>query len=325
MPTAPATPWHVDICPLPRKPPPLPPGPPSTRPPFHPARRCDRLVQSERRCRLTRTLTLSDGTALAYADEGSGLPFLCLPGLTRTMADFDYLKPHLPPLRLIRMDYRGRGGSDWTGADSYTVPREAKDALALLDHLGVAQAAILGTSRGGFIGMVLAATARQRLLGLCLNDIGPVIERRGLERIFDTVGRNPVARSHAELARRAPVNMPGFANVPPDRWLDEARKHYVETPDGLRITYDPALRTAFLAAFDGPQADLWPLFDASAGLSLALIRGANSDLLSPETAAEMQRRRPDMIFASVPDRAHIPFLDEPESLTAIRAFLAALA
>jgi pimeloyl-ACP methyl ester carboxylesterase len=273
---------------------------------------------------MTQTFTLPDGTTLAYADEGHGLPLLCLPGLTRTMADFDYLKPHLPPLRLIRMDYRGRGGSSWTGADSYTVPRESQDALALLDHLGVEKAAILGTSRGGFIAMVLAATARQRLLGLCLNDVGPVIERRGLERIFDYVGRNPVARTHEELARRSPVNMPGFADVPYSRWLEEARKHYTETPDGLRITYDPALRAAFLAAFDGPDADLWPLFDACAGLPLALIRGANSDLLSPETAAEMHRRRPDMIFASVPDRAHIPFLDEPESLTAMRTFLETL-
>ena len=273
---------------------------------------------------MSQTLTLPDGSTLAYADEGAGVPLLCLPGLTRTMADFDYLKPHLPPLRLIRMDYRGRGGSCWTGADTYTVPREARDALALLDHLGIERAALLGTSRGGFIAMVLAATARHRLLGLCLNDVGPVIDRRGLERIFDYVGRNPVARTHAELARRSPVNMPGFANVPESRWLEEAKKHYTETPDGLRIRYDPALRTAFLAAFDGPQADLWPLFDACAGLPIALIRGANSDLLSVETAAEMQRRRPDMIFASVADRAHIPFLDEAESLTAIRAFLAAL-
>jgi pimeloyl-ACP methyl ester carboxylesterase len=262
-----------------------------------------------------------DGARLAYSDEGEGLPLLCLAGLTRTMADFDDLAPHLPPLRLIRMDYRGRGASEWTGAATYTVPTEAKDALALLDHLGISKAAILGTSRGGLIGMYLAAVAKPRLLGLCLNDVGPVIERKGLERIFDYVGRNPSAPTHAALAEAMPRHSPGFANVPPDRWLAEARRHYRETPEGLRITYDPALRDAFLAAFEGPPQDLWPLFDACAGLPLALIRGANSDLLSRATVDEMRRRRPDMIFAEVPDRAHIPFLDEAESLAAIRAFL----
>jgi pimeloyl-ACP methyl ester carboxylesterase len=268
--------------------------------------------------------TALDGAELAYRDEGAGLPLLCLPGLTRTMGDFDYLRPHLPRVRLIRMDYRGRGGSAFTGAATYTVPVEAADAIALLDHLGVAKAAVLGTSRGGLIGMFLAATAKDRLLGLCLNDVGPVIESAGLERIFEYVGRNPAARSHAELADAQARHAPGFAKVPPDRWLAEARRHYRETPEGLRITYDPSLREAFLAAFRGPPADLWPLFDACAGLPLALIRGANSDLLSAETAAEMLARRPDMVFAEVPDRAHIPFLDEAESLAAIRAFLGKL-
>ncbi|SIR14306.1 Pimeloyl-ACP methyl ester carboxylesterase [Paracoccus thiocyanatus] len=264
----------------------------------------------------------ADGARLAFRDEGQGLPVLALAGLTRDGQDFDYLAPHLDGLRLIRPDYRGRGASDWTGADSYTVPQEASDALALLDHLGIQRAAVLGTSRGGIIGMLLAATARDRLLGLCLNDIGPVLERGGLERIFDYIGRNPAAKSHEDLARRLPAAMPGFANVPASRWLEEARHHYIQTPSGLRITYDPALREAFLSAFDGPQVDLWPLFDAAQGLPLALLRGANSDLLSPETAAEMQRRRPDMIQAAVADRAHVPFLDEPESLSAIQAWLA---
>jgi pimeloyl-ACP methyl ester carboxylesterase len=274
---------------------------------------------------MTQFFMAPDGAHLAYTDEGTGLPLLCLPGLTRTMADFDYLRPHLPPLRLIRMDYRGRGASEWTGAASYTVPQEAQDALALLDHLGIGRAAILGTSRGGLIGMLLAALAKPRLIGLCLNDIGPEIHRPGLTRIFDYVGRNPASKSHEALAESLPRNMPGFANVPAERWLAEARLHYAATETGLKITYDPALREAFLAAFDGPPADLWPLFDACAGLPLALIRGANSDLLTPDTTAEMRRRRPDMIFAEVPDRAHIPFLDEAESLAAIHAFLKACA
>lgn len=275
---------------------------------------------------MTQVFAARDGAELAYSDEGEGTPLLCLAGLTRTMADFDYLLPHLPPgVRVIRMDCRGRGASEWTGAATYTVPQEAQDALALLDHLGIERAAILGTSRGGLIGMLLCALAKSRLLGLCLNDVGPVIDRQGLVRIFDYVGRSPAAKTHESLAANLPRAMPGFANVPHSRWLEEAHKHYVQTDQGLRITYDPALREAFIGAFDGPAVDLWPLWDATAGLPVALLRGANSDLLSPETVAEMRRRRPDLIFADVPDRAHIPFLDEPEALDVIRAFLRALA
>jgi pimeloyl-ACP methyl ester carboxylesterase len=265
----------------------------------------------------------ADGARLACRDDGAGLPLLCLPGLTRSMADFDYLVPHLPPLRLIRMDYRGRGASDWTGPATYTVEQEAKDVLALLDHLGIPRVTILGTSRGGLIGMLLGAVARDRVQGLILNDVGPEIARLGLDRIVDYVGRNPAGRTHAGFAERLAMT-PGFSGVPMSRWLDEARKLAVETPDGLRIPYDPALREAFLAAFNGPPVDLWPLFDALQGLPLALIRGANSDLLTPETAAKMRDRRPDMAFAEVPGRGHIPFLDEPEAVDLIRGFLAGL-
>lgn len=275
---------------------------------------------------LTRFFTTRDGVRLAYRDEGEGVPLLCLAGLTRTMADFDYLLPHLPQgIRVIRMDARGRGESARADSATYTVPQEAADAVALLDHLGVERAAILGTSRGGLIGLFLCATAKARLSGLCLNDVGPVIERGGLVRIFDYLGRNPAAKTHQALADALPRMMPGFANVPASRWMEEARKHYTQTERGLSITYDPALRDAFIKAFDGPPVDLWPLWEATAGIPVALIRGANSDLLSSETVAEMRRRRPDLIFADVPDRAHIPFLDEPESLSVIRAFLKAVA
>lgn len=264
----------------------------------------------------------ADGALLAYRDEGEGLPVLALSGLTRTGLDFDYLAPHLSGIRLIRPDYRGRGGSEWTGAASYSVAQEAQDALVLLDHLGIDKAAILGTSRGGLIGMFLAATAKDRMLGLCLNDVGPVLEKDGLDKIFDYLGRNPVGKSAEDIARKMAQVMTGFANVPESRWLTEAERHYRATETGMKITYDPALRDAFISAMSGPEIDAWPIFDAAAGLPLALLRGANSDLLSRETAAEMQRRRPDMIFAEIPDRAHIPFLDEPESLAAINAWLA---
>ncbi|MDW4550804.1 alpha/beta hydrolase [Defluviimonas sp. D31] len=265
--------------------------------------------------------TASDGARLAYRDEGGGQPVLCLAGLTRASTDFDFLAPHLPDVRLIRADYRGRGGSEWTGAATYTIEREAKDALELLDHLGLDRVALIGTSRGGLIGMVLGATARDRLRGLCLVDIGPAIERGGLDKIKDYVGRHPAAKTMDDLVARMPRNMPEFVDVPEPRWRAFAERLYAEAPEGLHIRYDPELRTSFLAAFDAPPADLWPLFDALAGLPLALIRGASSDLLSTGTAAEMRRRRPDMVFADVPDRGHVPFLDEPAALTAIRHWL----
>ena len=269
-----------------------------------------------------RSFQADDGARIAYQDEGEGLPVLALSGLTRNGRDFDYVAPHLPGIRLIRMDYRGRGGSDFTDAASYTVPREGADALQLLDHLGLAQAAVLGTSRGGLIGMYLAAVARDRLLGLALNDVGPVLEKAGLQRIFDYLGRNPAARSLEELAEKLPGALPGFANVPPERWRAEVAHQYVERDGRVVITYDPALREPFVAAFTGAEIPTaWPLFDACAGLPLCLVRGANSDLLGADAAAEMRARRPDMIFAEVADRAHIPFLDEPEAVAALHAWL----
>ncbi|MDD8021757.1 MAG: alpha/beta hydrolase [Paracoccaceae bacterium] len=267
--------------------------------------------------------TAADGAQLAYRDRGTGPVLIALAGLTRNSHDFDYLMHHLPDnLRVIRPDYRGRGESAWTGAATYTVPQEAADVLALMDHLGIERAAFLGTSRGGLIAMYLAAVAKARLTGICLNDVGPVLEADGLHRIFDYVGRNPVARTLEGVADRLPMVMPGFENVPPSRWAEEAVRHYKQTDEGVKINYDPALREAFLAAFKGDEVPTaWPLFDACAGLPLALIRGANSDLLSAASAAEMRARRPDMIFAEVPGRAHVPFLDEPESVAVITAWL----
>ena len=269
--------------------------------------------------------TAADGARLAYRDEGAGLPVLCLAGLTRGMDDFDYLAPALADCRMIRMDYRGRGQSDWTGAATYTVPVEAKDALALLDHLRLPAAAVVGTSRGGLIAMYLAAVAKDRLLGVCLNDVGPALSADGLASIMDYVGRRPAARTLAEVAARMPQLLRGFGEVPEGRWEAEAARLYRQGQDGVQLTYDPELRDSFLAAMKDPSATAWPLFDALAGLPLALIHGAGSDLLSDETADEMRRRRPDMIYGKVPGRGHIPWLDEAESVAVVRAWVDRLA
>lgn len=268
------------------------------------------------------TFTANDGTSLHYTDEGEGTPVLALAGLTRNGSDFDYVAPHLKSVRLIRLDYRGRGKSGWSGADTYTIAQEVQDAIALLDHLGLGQVAILGTSRGGLIGMTLAALAKDRLNGVCLVDIGPELSNDGLDVIRNYIGKNPVQETYAEATAMRAQLLAGFKNVPESRWNAEVRKHYLETSDGLKINYDPALRDAVLATADQPIPDLWPFFDALEGLPIALIRGENSDLLTPETAQRMRARRSDMIFVDVPDRGHVPFLDEPAALEALHIWLA---
>ncbi|MGR3434476.1 MAG: alpha/beta fold hydrolase [Shimia sp.] len=266
----------------------------------------------------------TDGTRLHYDDDGEGPVVLALSGLTRTGRDFDYVAPYLDGIRLIRMDYRGRGRSARPGPDGYTIAQEGADALALLDHLGLARAAILGTSRGGLIAMALAATAKERLTGVCLVDIGPEIAAEGLAAIAEYLGRPPAFRNHAEAAEARARLLPGFEDVPPDRWVQEALLHYRSVPGGLANDYDPRLREAVLAGGAQPAPDLWPLFDALEGLPLALIRGVNSNLLTAATADEMARRRPDMRRAEVPGRGHVPFLDEPESRAALKDWIALL-
>ncbi len=270
--------------------------------------------------------TTSDGLNLAYEDDGEGPAVLCLAGLTRTHRDFDDMLPHIKGARLIRMDYRGRGESEWDKNPlNYSVPIEARDAIELLDHLDIEKAAIIGSSRGGIIGMFLAATAKARLSGVFLNDVGPEIDRADLGRIVAYIGKNPPWRDYLQAAKMLPAEMEGFANIPPERWLLEATHHWRQTPFGLVNRYDPALRISTEATFNGPEVDLWPLFEALDGLSVALLRGENSRLLTPDAVRRMQAHRPDVMFSQVPDRAHIPLLDEDESLLLINEFLEAIA
>ncbi len=267
--------------------------------------------------------TAPDGTRIAYEDTGNGVPVLALAGLTRNMRDFDFVAPHLAGVRLIRMDYRGRGMSDWPGPDTYTPQHEGADALALLDHLGIARAAILGTSRGGLIAMGLAALTPERILGVCLNDIGPEIAPEGLEVIMSYLGRPPAAKTLEEAAaqRAAFFAASGFEGVADAVWRREAGHVFRETPAGLELRYDPRLREAVAAMAARPQPDLWPLLAAMQGMPVALIHGENSNILRPHTVERMRKALPQMRLARVPGRGHVPFLDEPEALTVIRAWL----
>lgn len=269
--------------------------------------------------------TTTDGLSLYFEDDGTGPAVLCLAGLTRNCRDFDFLAPHMAGTRLIRMDYRGRGRSDHDpDFMNYSILREAEDAVELLDHLGLDQVTVLGTSRGGLIAMVLAFAHKSRLKGVILNDIGPVVDLEGLERIMDYVGKEPNFATYAQAATGlAAVYGQDFPNVTYNRWLVQAEFMWKEQgKDTLALRYDARLRDAMIGqAGAGDAPDLWLLFDALAELPLASIRGANSDLLTAETQAEMAKRHPGMIAVTVPDRGHVPFLDEPEALSAITTLL----
>lgn len=267
--------------------------------------------------------TTSDGLSLYFEDEGTGQPILCLSGLTRNARDFDFVAPQVvAEHRMIRLDYRGRGQSDWAEDPmTYTVPREAQDALELMDHLGIDRFAVLGTSRGGLIAMGLAATAKDRLLGVVMNDIGPVLDPKGLDAIMSYLGVHPDFPDFDTMAAARKTAMEdSFAGVPLDRWRKEVTHTHKETDAGVRLNYDPRLRDAVIAAGAAGDVDLWPFFDAIAPLPSAVIHGVNSDLLTAETVTEMQRRNPELIVAQVPNRAHIPFLDEAEAKAALAAW-----
>ena len=222
------------------------------------------------------------------------------------------------------MDYRGRGQSDHDpDYMNYNVVRESLDVVELLDHLGLDRVVVLGTSRGGLIAMALAVSHPERLSGVILNDVGPVIDPVGIAKIMDYVGKQPVSKTYDEAAMVLQQVMEWkFPGVPLDRWRRQAEFQYERTKNGLTLRYDPALRTALLEqAAAGTPPDLWVFFEALRGIPTGVIRGANSDVLSNDTLTEMHNRHTGLISAEIPDRGHVPFLDEPQSLALIRKVL----
>jgi len=267
-----------------------------------------------------------DGLSLAWTEEGSGVPLLCLPGLTRDNSDFDDLAAALGGRhRLIRLTFRGRGASDRDPEFlNYNPGREAEDVVAFLDHLGLDRVVVVGTSRGGLVTLVLAAIAKARLAGVLFNDVGPELAPHGLDVIMTYLGVLPKPQTLPEIAAALKARMgAAFPGLPDTRWEALARRWFREEPGGgIGLTYDPRLRDAVEAVSAQPAADLWPLFDLLEGVPLAVVRGANSDLLTAETVASMRARRSDLIVAEVPDRGHVPFLDEPEALAALELLIA---
>ncbi len=276
------------------------------------------------------TFKTDDDLSLYFEDSGpqDAPAVICLPGLTRDGQDFRYLRPHLSEYRAIYLDPRGRGRSQYaTDYTTYNVFREAMDVIALMDHLNLEHAALIGTSRGGLVAMCLAATAKHRLSAIILNDVGPDLDSTGLERIYDYLGRRPAAKTHIQAAKHLERALgQDFPNLPQERWLEDARVFYDATESGLALRYDPKLRDAFLeqaaAVAELPeQPSLWPWFQALDGLPSAVIRAENSDILSQKTYNQMQEKLLSLKAIELPDRGHIPYLDEPEAITLIHDIL----
>lgn len=252
---------------------------------------------------------------------------LCLPGLTRNSKDFEDLALHLSPRYcVICPDLRGRGLSEadpvW---QNYHPGTYLADLAGLVTGLRVQRLAVIGTSLGGLLAMLLPASLPGVIAGLVLNDIGPEIDPVGSARIKAYAGKLPPVRSWEEaVAQLRVVFGAAWPGLPDDTWARLARRTYRE--DATRtptLEYDSKVGEALRAA---PEAagDLWPLWSQLGTLPVLAIRGALSDILSASTFARMQHEKPDLIPLTVAMRGHVPLLDEPECLAAIDAFLARL-
>ena len=209
---------------------------------------------------------------------------------------------------------------------TYQPPVYAKDVLALMDQAGIGRGVFLGTSMGGLITMALTAMAPERVAAAILNDIGPEVAPEGLARIAAYTGQTVEIRSWddaADYARR--TNGAALPHYGPDDWMAFARRVFREGPEGVPVLdYDPDITVPMRAAGqDALVPDLWPAFRNLAGdRKLLLVRGATSDLLSPDIAGRMREAAPHMTFVEVPGVGHAPMLDEPTARDAILGFLA---
>jgi len=277
-------------------------------------------------------VTAQDGLRLHVREYGPAtaptLPVVCLPGLTRTTADFDALAPALasgyPARHVAAIDSRGRGQSEYdVNPQNYNLAVELTDVVSVLVALEIGQAVFVGSSRGGLLSMLLAVAHPTAIAGVVLHDIGPVIEPKGLARIKSYVGKLTQPGSFAEgaeILRR--LFDAQFPKLKPEQWLTAAQ-HTWRAKDGtLEPTYDMHL-TSTLAEFDveRPLPPMWNEFDALASVPVLVIRGANSDILTAATVDAMCARHPQVISIEVADQGHVPLLDSVELIERIGEFV----
>jgi pimeloyl-ACP methyl ester carboxylesterase len=286
--------------------------------------------------RISRHFYAPDGLRLHFLEYGSrtapATPVVCLPGLTRPADDFDRLAQAIagsaggPRRRVLAVDYRGRGRSDWDPDWShYSLPVEHQDILATLAAAEVTSAVFVGTSRGGLHIMLLAAANPALVRAAVINDIGPVIEPAGLLRIKSYVGKLPPLtswRQAVDFLRQGACR--DFANVPEADLETYARQTFAEESGRFRLRYDPALAHTLenFTPESPPPEPLWPQFEALANVPLLGIRGEHSDILSPATFAEMARRHPTFQSLVVEGQGHPPLLLDAPTISTIANFVA---
>jgi len=257
------------------------------------------------------------------------LPAVCLPGISRTAEDFRELLIAFAadpkhPRRAIALNSRGRGLSARDpNPKNYSVPVEVSDLLTVLDAETIERALFVGTSRGGILTMVMGMVRPQAVAGAVLNDIGPVLDMKGLMRIKAYVGKLPNPASWAEAAARLREAMgeqfPAFDEA---RWLDYARRTWMNGKSGLVPRSDPAISAA-LTDIDPavPAPDLWKQFDAlAAAAPMLVIRGEHSDLLTRETLVAMRERKPALEWIEITGQGHAPVLDDIATIGPILSF-----
>jgi pimeloyl-ACP methyl ester carboxylesterase len=285
---------------------------------------------------IERFITTDDGLRLHLRDTVPSetrtvhLPVLCLPGLTRTAADFDELSTALAtdpvrPRRVLAMDSRGRGMSECDpNPANYNVLTETRDVVAAMAALSITRAIVVGSSRGGLIALTLPALTPTLMAGIVFNDIGPVIDMTGLLRIASYAGKiaQPRDFDHGAQILRALFGKQ-FPVLTVDDWNAWARRAWVVQDDLLSATCDPAV-AASLGTLDPskPLPPLWAAFDALPQVPLMVVRGEYSDLLSDTTVAEMLARRPGTTSLLVDGQGHTPLLAERDIIAAISAFAA---
>ena len=256
---------------------------------------------------------------------------VCVHGLSRQGRDFDALASALQQRwRVICPDVVGRGRSDWLRQPAgYQIPLYVADMVALLARLDVEQVDWVGTSMGGLIGLGLAALPRPEGLPspirrLVLNDVGPAIRYEALQRIGTYLGKAQRFESLAAGAAYLRSISEGFGPHSDEEWLALSEPLFREQDGGWTLRYDPGIALPFgavtpeLAA--AGEAALWAVYDQLSCPTL-LIRGAESDLLSAETAREMTQRGPGARLVELPGIGHAPTLIHADQIAIVRDFL----